>query len=547
MHLPCIEIEIGDGLPLPHSSYIHSEDCSVIMTMSVINDEKYVCFSIRLPNGEYSNYGVIGRFISQEIVDSLVLYTFDIIERVGVQNFFMEDNTQYVEYAKIEYIAEEESVEDVFYDLEQLYTPQLDKFEIGLSKRYLQLSHPMNKLFAVGSAILRLDADRLMLLEANSLLEALPIVMKNLKLFLDSRMSIDEQTVQVCRVEPDDDTIDAEPVLEVPAKPTIVERIYALNLPEHVKGSVYREVDKYLRATKDTTEKSLVCDYLHWIADLPWNKYGARDFKLETLESQFDQSHYGLTDAKQHIIEYFCLERIINKTLGSVLCFYGPPGTGKSSIVKEIAQISNRPLIRIALGGMSDEADLRGHRRTYSAARVGRIIAGIKDAGVSDPVILLDECDKLGRGHGDPAAALLEILDPEQNTHFVDRYLEVPYDLSKCLFICTVNDRRLLSEPLQDRMEFVEFKAYTQAERYLITKKYILPKILNQYCIKDYPIVIEESLIENASRIASVRQIEKHLRKLLRQAAVNIYLRGHSNVILDASFINLRSLHSIGF
>jgi ATP-dependent Lon protease len=303
------------------------------------------------------------------------------------------------------------------------------------------------------------------------------------------------------------------------------EKLSAAHLPTEVKGAVERELRRLERLPGQSPERNVAVDWLNWIGDMPWGRGSGVEVDLDALEASLEESHFGLTDVKRQVVEHLAVQKLAGRGRADVLLLVGPPGVGKTSIAQAIADATQRKLVRLALGGVRDEAELRGHRRTYVGARPGRLVEGLRRAGTRDPVVLLDEVDKLGRGwQGDPASALLEILDPEQNHAFVDHYLEVPFDLSKVLFIATANDLSAVPAPLRDRMEVLDLPGYTPDEKLKIARAHVLRKLVENTGLAEGDVVVSDEALEEAiagwTREAGVRQLQRVLGKIFRAAAV---------------------------
>jgi len=302
------------------------------------------------------------------------------------------------------------------------------------------------------------------------------------------------------------------------------EQIKQKNLPEEAQKEAERELARLERINPASPEYSVARTYLDWVIALPWNESTPDNLNLEEAARILEEDHYGLKDVKERVLEFLAVRKLRGDMSGSILCFVGPPGTGKTSIGKSIARALGRKYIRVALGGTRDEAEIRGHRRTYIGSLPGRIISAIRKAGSNNPVFMLDEVDKLGADfRGDPASALLEVLDPEQNSTFTDHYLEVPFDLSKVLFICTANFLDPVPPALKDRMEVLEFPGYTDEEKLHIARKYLVPQQLEANGLKEDQLAVADEalmkLIKDYTREAGVRNLEREIASLCRKVA----------------------------
>lgn len=299
-----------------------------------------------------------------------------------------------------------------------------------------------------------------------------------------------------------------------------------------VKAKIKKEISRFKAIMGASSESAVERGHIETLLELPWNKASKDNNDINRAEEILERDHYGLEKVKERIIEYLAVRSLTNKGESSTLCLVGPPGTGKTSIAKSIAEALNKKYVRICLGGVRDEAEIRGHRKTYIGAMPGRIANGLRQAGVCNPLMLLDEIDKVSSDYkGDTSSALLEVLDPEQNCHFRDHYVELPLDLSKVLFIATANDAGKIPRPLLDRMEIIEVTSYTANEKFHIAKEHLWEKALKKNGLKDTQLTISDNaikkIIENYTREAGVRNLERKLGTVCRKAALEI-LKGRS-------------------
>ena len=304
-------------------------------------------------------------------------------------------------------------------------------------------------------------------------------------------------------------------------------------------GEVFeKEVNRLRRMNPQMAEYGVQRNYLELLLELPWGEYSEDKFDLKKAQKILDRDHFGLEKVKERIIEHLAVLKLRGDMKSPIICLYGPPGVGKTSLGKSVAEALGRKYVRMSLGGLRDEAEIRGHRKTYIGAMPGRLIQNIKKAGTSNPVFVLDEIDKLGQSHqGDPSSAMLEVLDPEQNTEFYDNYLEVGYDLSKILFIATANNINQIPWALRDRMEIINVTGYTIEEKVEITKKYLLPKQLKEHGLNDEHLKLGkaqiEKIVEGYTRESGVRGLEKQVAKVVRYAAKSIAMEDEYDVALS--------------
>lgn len=513
------------------------------------------------PDGLY-NIGVLAQILQNvKLPDGTERVIVEAIKRVKIENYtkvepyFEAEVTEIDE--KVEITPKIEALTRVTLDLYADYVRLSKKIPIDSLTAVQDIGDPLRFLDIVASNILIPIQDKQKILETINIEERFEILIK----LLSKEVELLKITNEIEeKVKSQVDKTQREYFLREQLKAIKRElgeseefseeieeyrnKLKGRKLPEYVLEKFNEELKRLSKMPPMAMEAAVIRTYLDWILDLPWDKSTKDEIEIIKAQKILDEDHYGLEDVKERILEYLAVRRLTKKPKSPILCFIGPPGVGKTSLGRSIARALGRKFVHVSLGGIRDEAEIRGHRRTYVGALPGRIIQGIKEAGTKNPVFLLDEIDKVGVDfRGDPSAALLEALDPDQNSHFSDHYIEIPFDLSDVLFITTGNVTHTIPPPLLDRMEIIYLPGYTEDEKLHIAKKYLFPKQLNFNGLTDNDVKITDEaylkIIREYTRESGLRELERQISKILRKVAKEKLEKGENFKKITVSAKNL--------
>ncbi len=526
------------------------EGTEVKETVEKAHQNEHLAVLVFAKNGEKSNVGVIIRIIQHwDLMPTVRGLIVEGLKRAKIKRSFTQGGTQMVEVEEIS--GEEPADEKAKTELEALSRNVMDQFKkiiqteglapVAIIDSLQQEYLPPGETSDLISSALKLDfSEKLELLETMDIGKRLEILRG--KLVKELNVAQAEKKIEE-RVEKEVDEAQKEFILRERLKAIekelgiygeeketdqLEKKITQVGLPQEAKNKIMGEFQRLKQMPPGSPEISYIRTYLEWVTDLPWSKKSETAVDLKRAREVLDEDHYGLEKAKERILEYLAIQKLTGgKGRATILSFVGPPGTGKTSVGQSIARALGRNFVRISLGGIRDEAEIRGHRRTYVGALPGRIIQGMRNAGTKNPVFMMDEIDKVGTDFlGDPSAALLEVLDPAQNFSFSDHYIEIPFDLSQVLFITTANILDPVPPALRDRMEVIDFPGYTDEEKFHIAQKFLVPRVLKTTGLNSDQIVFEDQainiIIDQYTREAGVRELERKLAEVARKIAFKV-------------------------
>ncbi|MEO0230165.1 MAG: endopeptidase La [candidate division WOR-3 bacterium] len=500
-------------------------------------------------------YGTIGVFIQHIIPpDGSIRAIVEGLEKVKITELIYQDDTFYAYYEPVELSVQETPELQNYLRLVREYFAKYVELAKnvpeGAFNVFDESADPWGVCYKVINSLRLKFEEQIDLFKINDLPELLRKIVEilireiefiNIKLNIESKVSeeIKKQQKQFFLQQEMKEIQKELGYTEEDEYEKIENQIKESKMPEEVKKKALNELNKLRRTPTMSPDASVIRNYLDWLVNLPWGTFTEDNLDIENAKRILDEDHYGLEEQKERILEYLAVLKLKGEIKGQVICFVGPPGVGKTSLAKSIARALNRKFVRISLGGLRDEAEIKGHRRTYVGAMPGKIVQQIRRAGSCNPVFLLDEIDKVGQDwRGDPQAALMEVLDPEINKYFQDHYLEVEFDLSHVLFITTANTTYTIPKPLLDRMEVIPIRGYLENEKFHIAKYFLIPKQLSASGLPDGALKITSKAIKRIiteySREAGLRELERQIAKITRKAA-KMYADKGQKVLVNAT------------
>ena len=556
-----LAVEVGRKPSIDAVNYAQAYDLSI-----VIVSQKDLTIDNPGPDDVY-NFGTICRIKSCRQREDHLKVIFSGLTRCRITKHFSKDETNFVEVEEIYDVVDDEQ------EIEALTKKALAEFNV-IAQKYARPGFPVRQLTIFDSKLasvlvdtfaqiyLQNIEDKQLFLEEENVTERIHMMLDRID--KERNMDIIEQEIN----EKVKDTIEdsqrdyylREKLKAIKSELSgdsggsdiddLIERVDKEPYPENVKAKAREEFKHYEMLPPQTGETGVIRTYLEWLLNVPWYQKSQDNEDLDKASQILDEDHYGLEKVKERILEYLAVKQMTNSLKSPIICLVGPPGVGKTSLAKSVARALDRKFVKISLGGVKDEAEIRGHRRTYLGSMPGRIIQGMKRAGTLNPVFLIDEIDKMSSDYkGDPSSAMLEVLDPEQNTQFSDHYLEEPYDLSDVLFICTANYRDNIPAALLDRLEIIELSSYTENEKMMIAKNHLIKKQIDLNGLKEKQFNLSDDmivyLIRHYTREAGVRQLERTIGTLCRKSVLSILKEKKRVVTLNKKLINAWLGHEI--
>ena len=549
-----LAVEVGRQASIDAVNYANAYQSNIVLV-----SQKVLTVDLPGPDDVF-NVGTICRIKTSRERDDHLKVVFSGLTRCRITKHFIKDDVNFVEIEEIRDVVEDESV------IEEMTKKALAEFNV-IAQKFARPGFPIRQFTVFDSALasvlvdtfaqiyIQNVEDKQLFLEEENVNRRLQMMLSHIE--KERNMDMIEQEINE-KVKESIEDGQRDYYLREKLKAIkdelggndgssdiddLRERVENEPYPENVKAKAREEFKHYDMLPPSTGETGVVRTYLEWLLNVPWYQKSKDNDDLADASRILDEDHYGLVKVKERILEYLAVKQMTNSLKAPIICLVGPPGVGKTSLAKSVARALDRKFVKISLGGVRDEAEIRGHRRTYLGALPGRIIQGMKRAGTINPVFLIDEIDKMASDYkGDPSSAMLEVLDPEQNTQFSDHYLEEPYDLSDVLFICTANYRDNIPPALLDRLEIIELSSYTEIEKLNIAKNHLIAKQValnglksNQFSLPDNMILY---IVRHYTREAGVRQLERTIGKLCRKSVLAILKEKKKSVRVTKKLIN---------